>query len=74
MLPLYGGAPEYMLKALQGKMNEAMRTVTRRKWYVVGQRLASTRECNYLGVRQMIYYHSVAAIHKLLAHLNNCTW
>ena len=70
ILPLYGGAPEYMLTALQRKMNEAMRTVTRRKWGVLGQRLTSTREllrqCNYLSVKQMIYYHSVAAVHKLL--------
>ena len=30
MLPVYGGAPEYMLDALQKKQSEAMRLVTRR--------------------------------------------
>ena len=72
MLPLYGGAPDYMLAAVQSKMTEAMRIVTRRKWAVPGQRLTSTREllrqCNYLSVRQMVYFHSVAQVHKLLVH------
>ena len=72
MLPVHGGAPDYMLTALQRKMTAAMRTVRRRKWQVLGQRLTSTREllrqCNYLSVKQMVYYHSVAAVHKLLVN------
>ena len=58
MLPLFGGAPNYMLDALQKKQNEAMRLVTKRKWGDRGQ-LISTREllkqCNFLSVRQMVY-------------------
>ena len=58
MLPLFGGAPNYMLDALQKKQNEAMRLVTKRKWDDRGQ-LTSTREllkqCNFLSVRQMVY-------------------
>ena len=69
ILPLYGGAPDYMLTAMQKKMNEAMKTVTKRKWEVLGQRLTSTSEllkqCDYLSGRQMAYYHSVEAVHKL---------
>ena len=72
MLPLYGGAPEYMLEALQKKQCEAMRLVTRRKWEVLGRRLTSTKEllrqCNYLSVRQMIYFYSVATVHKTMVH------
>ena len=72
MLPLYGGAPEYMLEALQKKQCEAMRLVTRRKWEVLGRRLTSTKEllrqCNYLSVRQMIYFYSVATVQKILAN------
>ena len=72
MLPLYGGAPEYMLEALQKKQCEAMRLVTRRKWEVLGKRLTSTKEllrqCNYLSVRQMIYFYSVATVHKTLVN------
>ena len=68
MLPLYAGAPEYMLTGLQ----LAMRVVTRRRWEVVGRRLTSTatllRYCGYLSVRQMAYYHSVASVHKVLLH------
>ena len=70
MLPLYGGAPEYMLEALQKKQCEAMRIVTRRKWEVLGRRMTSTKEllrqCNYLSVRQMIYFYSVATVHKTM--------
>ena len=72
MLPLYAGAPDYMLAALQRKLSEAMRVVTRRKWEVVGRRLTPTAEllsqCGYLSVRQMAYYHSVVAVHKVLVH------
>jgi hypothetical protein len=72
MLPLYGGAPDYMVAALQKKLTEAMRVVTRRKWDVPGRRLTSTgellRQCGYLSVKQMVFYHSVAMVHKVLVH------
>ena len=70
MLPLFGGAPEYMLQAIQKKQNEAMRLVVKRKWSERGTKLMSTKEllkqCNYLSVKQMVYYHSVAMVHKTL--------
>ena len=72
MLPLYGGAPEYMLEAIQKKQTEAMRIITKRKWSVRGRKLTSNKEllrqCNYLSVRQMIYFFSVATVHKTLAN------
>ena len=72
VLPLYGGAPDYMMTALQRKMTAALRIVTRRKWDVRGRRLTSTAEllnqCGLLSVRQMVFFHSVAAVHKLLVH------
>ena len=72
MLPVYGGAPEYMLDALQKKQSEAMRLVTRRKWKILGRKMNSTKEllkqCNYLSVRQMVYFYSVAAVHKTLVN------
>ena len=59
-----------MLEALQKKQCEAMRIVTRRKWEVLGRRMTSTKEllrqCNYLSVRQMIYFYSVATVHKTM--------
>ena len=37
-----------------------------------GRRLTSTTEllkqCNYLSVQQMVHYHSVALVHKVLVH------
>ena len=46
-----------------------MRLVTKRKWGDRGH-FISTREllkqCNFLSVRQMVYYHSVALVHKTL--------
>ena len=72
MLPLYGGAPDYMLEALQKKQTEAMRIITKRKWEVVGKKMISNKEllrqCNYLSVRQMIYFYSVATVHKTLVN------
>ena len=71
-MPLYGGAPAYMITALQCKLTEAMRVVTRRRWEVAGCRLTFTAEllriCGYLSVRKMIYFYSVAAVHKVLVH------
>ena len=72
MLPLYGGAPKYMLEAIQKKQCEAMRLVTRRKWEVLRRKMTSTKEllrqCNYLSVKQMIYFYSLATVHKALVH------
>ena len=72
VLPLYGGAPEYMMTALQQKMTAALRIVTKKKWDVRGRRLTSTAElltqCGLLSVKQMVFYHSVAAVHKVLKH------
>ena len=72
MLPLYAGAPAYMLRGLELKLAEAMRIVTRKRWEVPGRRLTPTaellRQCGYLSVHQMAYYHSVASVHKVLVH------
>ena len=69
VLPLYGGAPEYMMTALQRKMTEALKIVIWRKWEVRGHCLTSTAEllsqCGLLSVKQMVFYHSAAAVHKL---------
>ena len=64
VLPLYGGAPEYMMTALQRKMTESLRIVTRRKWDTA--ELLS--QCGLLSIKQMVFYHSVAAVHPLLVH------
>ena len=59
-----------MLEAIQKKQCEAMRLVTRRKWEVLGKKMTSTKEllrqCNYLSVKQMIYFYSLATVHKAL--------
>ena len=61
-----------MLEAIQKKQCEAMRLVTRRKWEVLGRKMTSTKEllrqCNYLSVKQMIYFYSLATVHKALVH------
>ena len=71
-LPLYCGAPAYMMKALQKQQTEALRIVTKRKWKNGGPSMVSTKEllkqCNYMSVQQVAFYYSVAAVHKLLVH------
>ena len=44
MLPLYCGAPAYMMKALQKQQTEALRIVTKRKWKNGGPSMVSTKE------------------------------
>ena len=59
-----------MLEAIQKKQCEAMRLVTKRRWEVKGRKMTSTKEllrqCNYMSVRQMIYFYSLATVHKAL--------
>ena len=63
-MTLWGGTEEYLLDALQIVQNKAARFVTRRGIYTPVRDLL--RQCGWLNVRQLVFYHSVILLHKTL--------
>ena len=63
-ISLCGGTEEYLLNALQIVQNKAARSVTRRGKYTHIAELL--RQCGWLSVRQLVFYHSVILIYKTL--------
>ena len=61
---LWGGCEAYLLNSLQIIQNKAARCVTRRGIYTPVSELL--RQCGWLSVRQLVYYHSVMLIYKTL--------
>ena len=61
-ISLWGGAEGYLLKALQIVQNKAARLVTRRGRYTPIVELL--RQCGWLSVRQLAFYHSIIQIYK----------
>ena len=61
-ISLWGGAEGYLLQSLQIVQNKAARLVTRRSRYTPIAELL--RQCGWLSVRQLAYYHSTVQIYK----------
>ena len=53
-----------MLGHLQVLQNKAARAVTGKSWYTPTRQLL--KECNWLNVKQLIFYQSVLLVHKVL--------
>ena len=61
---LWGGTEDYLLNALQVVQNKAARFVTRRDRYTSIQDLI--RQCGWISVKQLVFYHSVLLIYKII--------
>ena len=61
-ISLLGGAEEHLLQSVQKIQNQAARVVTRRDKYTPVRELL--KQCGWLSVRQLAFYHSVMLIHK----------
>ena len=61
---LWGGTEDYLLDALQVVQNKAARFVARKDRYTSVNHLLN--QCGWLSVRQLVLYHSVILIHKVL--------
>ena len=61
---LWGGTEDYLLNSLQIIQNKAARCVTKRGIYTPVTELM--KQCGWLNVRQLVFYHSVVLIHKTL--------
>ena len=69
-MPVWAGAPGYLIAALQTVQTEAARVVTGRNWEVPGVRRVRTSEllqqCGWLSVSQLCVYTSLNEVHKVL--------
>ena len=63
-ISLWGGTEEYLLNSLQTIQNKAARCVTKRGIYTPVAELL--KQCGWLSVRQLVFYHSTIFIYKTL--------
>ena len=63
LIQLWGGCEEYLLKPLQVLQNRAARAVTGWGWFTPKRKLL--RKCNWLSIKQLVYYQSVVLAHKI---------
>ena len=63
-ISLWGGAEDYLLRALQIIQNKAARLVAKKDRYTPVAELL--RQCGWLSVRQLAFYHSVVQVFKTI--------
>ena len=63
-ISLWGGTEDFLLSSLQIVQNKAARVVAKRGIYTPVCDLL--RQCGWLSVRQLVFYHSVILVHKTL--------
>ena len=64
MISLWGRAEGYLLDSLQKMQNRCARFVTKKDKYTPVSQLL--KECGWMSVRQLIFYHSTVQIFKIL--------
>ena len=62
LMPLWGGCPNYLVNALQVMQNKAARYVTKKNVYTPVKTLL--KQCNWLSVHQMIFFHTVVLFYR----------
>ena len=64
LIPLWGGCEKFLIKALQIIQNKAARSVTKLGIFTPVQTLL--RQCGWLSVNQLVFYHTVILLFKTL--------
>ena len=64
LMPLWGGCEKYLIKSLQIIQSKAARVVTKCDKYTRISELL--KQCGWLSVNQLIAYHSLIAMHKII--------
>ena len=64
LIALWGGCETYLLKSLQIIQNKAARAVTKVSWDTPIKTLLL--QCNWMSVNQLVFYHSVVTLHKVI--------
>ena len=63
-ISVWGGAEKYLVKAIQVLQNKAARYVSKQHWFTPTKTLLT--HCGWLSVKQMIMYHRVLQIWKMI--------
>ena len=66
LMPVWVGCEEYLANALQVVQNKVARSVTKKDIYTPTKVLM--KECGWLNVRQLMVYHSLLQLHKIVQH------
>ena len=66
LVQIWGGASDYVLKSVQVMQNQAGKKITGLSWYTPTRVIL--RKCNWLSVKQLVFYHSVLQIHKTMVN------
>ena len=64
LMPLWGGCSKGLVKTLQTIQNKAERAVTKLDWNT--PTAVHLKQCGWLSVQQLIFYHSVLLVYKVL--------
>ena len=64
LIPLWGGTTGQILRMLQTVQNRAARCITKNGPYTSTKNLLA--QCNWMSVEQLVAYHSIIAVHKIL--------
>ena len=64
LIELWGGSSKYLLEVLQKAQNRTARAVTKLDWSTPVAELL--KQCGWLSVHQLIVYHSVVLVHKVM--------
>ena len=64
LMPLWGGCSKELVKTLQTIQNKAARAITKLDWNT--PTAVHLKQCGWLNVQQLIVYHSVLLVYKVL--------
>ena len=64
VIQLWGGCEQYLISILQTLQNKAARSITKLPWNATTSHLLA--QCGWLSVKQLVVYHSVVLLHKVL--------
>ena len=68
LIPLWGGCEKFLIKSLQVVQNKAARAVAKVGIYTPVQTLL--RQCNWLSVHQLVFYHTTILLFKTIQNKN----
>ena len=66
LIQIWGGAQDYLLRALQVTQNKAARLVSGMGWYTPTSTLL--RRVGWLLVKQLTAYHTILTVHRSIIH------
>ena len=64
MISVWGGTEAYVIRAVQVMQNKVARSITKLSWFTPTHRLLI--QCNLLNIKQLIFYHTVLQVWKVL--------